>query len=309
MPAAKTAEPTEIHFAPPVAEQAAHVPAVQAEAGLPAPAGEPTTILNIIDRASRDPSVDIDKLERLIGMKERMEAGAARREYDDAMARAQEAMKPIRANLENPQTRSEYADYAALDRAIRPIYARHGFSLSFGTGDCPLENHVRVVCTVAAHGHREYPYLDMPADGKGARGNDVMTKTHATGAAITYGKRYLLGMIFNLAVTRDDDGNGADGDDDDIEALAPKDAPRDAHGKLLSQYSAMAAAKAKDWADGAIQCINHGNAQQAQEWLREAQTVPKGKKKSPLDWLRDNSPGQYTRVRQAYQNVAGEDLE
>jgi hypothetical protein len=47
----------------------------------------------------------------------------------------------------------------------------------------------------------------MPTDGKGARGNDVMTKTHATGAAMTYGQRYLFRLIFNLAVGEDSDGN------------------------------------------------------------------------------------------------------
>ena len=51
----------------------------------------------------------------------------------------------------------------------------------------------------------------MPADGKGAKGGDVMTKTHATGSATSYGMRYLLKMIFNVAVgtEKDDDGNAA----------------------------------------------------------------------------------------------------
>jgi hypothetical protein len=48
----------------------------------------------------------------------------------------------------------------------------------------------------------------MPADGKGAKGGDVMTKTHATGAALTYGRRYALLMAFNLVVGEpDNDGN------------------------------------------------------------------------------------------------------
>jgi hypothetical protein len=42
--------------------------------------------------------------------------------------------------------------------------------------------------------------IDMPADGKGAKGGDVMTKTHAMGAAASYGQRYLLKLIFNIAV-------------------------------------------------------------------------------------------------------------
>ena len=44
---------------------------------------------------------------------------------------------------------------------------------------------------------------------KGAKGGDVMTKTHAAGSALTYGQRYLLKMIFNIAIGSDDDGNAA----------------------------------------------------------------------------------------------------
>ena len=40
-----------------------------------------------------------------------------------------------------------------------------------------------------------------------------MTKTHATGSAFTYGQRYLLKMIFNVATGElDDDGQKAGGD-------------------------------------------------------------------------------------------------
>jgi hypothetical protein len=51
----------------------------------------------------------------------------------------------------------------------------------------------------------------MPADGKGAKGGDVMTKTHAAGSAMSYGMRYLLKMIFNVAVGEDDDDGQAAG--------------------------------------------------------------------------------------------------
>jgi hypothetical protein len=306
-PATKTL--TDIEFTTPsAAVPAVAMPAEAQVATVAAP--QEATILAIIERASRDPNVDIDKMERLIAMHERVQAEQNRREFDNAMASAQEAMKAIRANMENKQTKSEYASYAQLDKAVRPIYSQHGFALSFNTGDAPNPNEVRVLCTVSHRaGHRQDYKIDMPADGKGPQGAPVMTRTHATGAAASYGQRYLLKLIFNLAVGDvDDDGNGASADGD-IEALAPKDAPRDANGKLLSTYSAERASKARDWADDAIQCINHGNAQQAIEWRRTAETVPQGKRKSPLDWLRDNSPGQYLRVRQAYQNVTGEDLE
>ena len=58
-------------------------------------------------------------------------------------------------------------------------------------------------------GHTRKYSTEMPADGKGAKGNDVMTKTHAFGSATQYGMRYLIKMIFNIAIGEDDDGNAA----------------------------------------------------------------------------------------------------
>lgn len=312
MPTA-TAEPV-IEFTSPMPPTSS-VPAVHVEQTAPAVQPlEPATILQVIARVASDPAADIEKMERLIAMQERMEGRQQQIEFDRAMADAQASMKAIRADLQNPQTKSNYASYAALDKAIRPIYARHGFAVSFNTGDTPKADELRVLATVSHRaGHRQEYRIDMPADGKGARGNDVMTRTHATGAAASYGQRYLYKLIFNLAVGDvDDDGNGAGsmGEDDDVESLAPANAPRDANGKLLSTYNVERANKARDWADGAIQRLNLiGTAEEAREWRSESETVPQGKRKSPLHWLRDNSRGQYLRVRQTYQNVTGEDLE
>ena len=167
------------------------------------------SIMAIITRAATDPSVDIDKLERLGAMYERMKSREAEQAFNEAMTAVQTEMRPIAADASNPQTRSKYASYLALDRAIRPIYTRHGLSLSFNTADGAPEGYVRVVCDVAKGGYSKPYHVDMPADGKGAKGGDVMTKTHAAGSAFTYGQRYLIKMIFNIAVGDDDDGNRA----------------------------------------------------------------------------------------------------
>jgi hypothetical protein len=53
--------------------------------------------------------------------------------------------------------------------------------------------------------------VDMPIVTQGFRGQDMMTRTHATISAISYGKRGLLVMMFNLAIGDDDDGNRAGG--------------------------------------------------------------------------------------------------
>ncbi len=166
-------------------------------------------LLDVIARAARDPNVDIDKMERLIAMQERIQARDAEVAFNQALNAAQKEMRPIAANASNPQTKSRYATFDKLDRVLRPIYTEHGFSLSFDEGDSPKPEHVRVICYVShVIGHTRTYHRDMPADGKGAKGGDVMTKTHAAGAAGSYGARYLLKGIFNVAVGEDDeDGN------------------------------------------------------------------------------------------------------
>jgi hypothetical protein len=170
---------------------------------------EISAVMHMIERAARDPAVDIDKLQRLMEMREKIEHQAAERAFNTSMKESQSEMRPVAADAENPQTRSRYATYAALDRALRPIYTRHGFALSFDEADSPKPEHIRVLCYVTHDAGFTRTYRkDMPADGKGAKGGDVMTKTHATGAAASYGARYLLKGIFNVAVGEDDrDGN------------------------------------------------------------------------------------------------------
>lgn len=179
------------------------VPAVQSEA---------VAFVAMIERAARDPNIDIDKLERLLAMKERQEARAAEQAFAAAMSATQAEMRPVAADANNPQTRSRYASYLALDKALRPIYVKHGLALSFDTATGPTPDVLIVLCDVLhTGGHVRRYSVPMPADGKGAKGGDVMTKTHAAGAAMTYGQRYLLKMIFNIAVGEDNDGNGASG--------------------------------------------------------------------------------------------------
>lgn len=189
------------------------------------PAGEAATLMQVISRAATDPSFDIGKMERLMQMHQQIQAQKALEAFSAAMSDAQAEMGPISADALNPQTKSKYASYAQLDRALRPIYTKHGFALSFNEGETDKPGHVRVLCKVShSAGHVEPYKKDMPADGKGAKGGDVMTLTHATGAAQSYGMRYILKGIFNVAVGEEDkDGNTSEcigpGQAADIRAL------------------------------------------------------------------------------------------
>lgn len=186
---------------------------------IPTPQTESAAIISVIERAARDPSVDLDKLERLMALHERAAARQAELAFNDAMSSAQSEMRPVAADSNNPQTKSKYASYHALDKALRPIYTRHGFSISYDTDDSPKPDHIRIVAYVTNAWHKRTYKVDMPADGKGAKGGDVMTKTHAAGAAFSYGCRYLLKMIFNVSIGEDDDdGNDSAGTISDEQA-------------------------------------------------------------------------------------------
>lgn len=175
---------------------------------------EEVTLLTVISKAASDPTVDVVKMRELLAMRREMQQQQAEADFNAAMASVQSKMGRIGTDRRNDQTRSDYATYAKLDRALRPLYTAEGFALSFGTDPLDAQAMVRVTCHVShtAGFTRKYS-IDMPADGKGAKGNDVMTRTHATGSATQYGMRYLLKMIFNVAIGAedDDDGNGAEG--------------------------------------------------------------------------------------------------
>jgi hypothetical protein len=174
-------------------------------------------MVSMIERMVMNPNIDVDKLERLLAVKRQIDANEAEAAYNTSMAAAQSEMGRVSADATNPQTRSKYASYGQLDRHLRPVYTKHGFALSFDTGDSPHAEHVRVLCHVSHRGgHSRDHHCDMPADGKGAKGGDVMTKTHAAGSAMSYGMRYLLKLVFNVAIGEDDD----DGNSAEVEVLS-----------------------------------------------------------------------------------------
>lgn len=176
------------------------------------PINDSAALMGAVARAAADPSVDVEKMERLFAMHERMATRQAEQDYADAMTQAQRAMPTIGKDRHNTQTNSWYSTLDKINQQIAPIYTAHGFSLSFDTQDSTLTDHVRVVCRVLHKGGctKEYHY-DTPLDSAGIAGKVNKTPTHARGSAITYGRRYLTLMIFNLATGEDDDGNAAGG--------------------------------------------------------------------------------------------------
>lgn len=197
----------------------------EAKAGAP-PAqvsnNEGTALLAMIERAARDPNVDIDKMERLFGMHERMQAQRAKAEYLAAFAEMQKALPKItkegvvfesekddsrNKTQSQPQkkVRWKYAKWEDVCDAIMPVLGQFGFSLSFRT-EQPTPDRI-VVTAVLGHraGHSEQTSFGLGIDSTGGKNNP-----QGWGSSVSYGKRYTAFAMLNLAAAdEDDDGDAA----------------------------------------------------------------------------------------------------
>lgn len=169
-------------------------------------------MISAIERAAADPKVDVDKMERLLAMQERMLGKQAEQAWAASMVLAQQEMPAIPATSENKQTHSMYAKYEVMNKLAKPVYTQHGFAPSFGQEKSEFDGCIKVICDVRHLGGHSVRYgYDTPIDDVGMQGNVNKTPTHGRASAVSYGKRYLLGLIFNLTIEGDDDdGNGGD---------------------------------------------------------------------------------------------------
>lgn len=166
------------------------------------------SILNMIERAARDPNVDIDKMERLFQMQERAQERQDNMDFNEALRGMQAEMPQIHKGKRNDTTHSTFADLAALNKAANPILAKWGFSTQFSNAESPLENHYRVKCDLSRGPLIRQYFADVPIDNEGMKGTKNKTNTHGFGSSMSYGRRYLKLMICDIATT-DDDGNRA----------------------------------------------------------------------------------------------------
>lgn len=164
------------------------------------------SLMQIISRASADPNTDMDKLERLLGMYERITARNAQAEYAEALATMQPLLPEIQErgeikHGEGKPVQSRYAKWEDITAAIKPILADNGFSLSHRCGE---EAGKITVTGVLSHraGHTEQTTITLPVDMSGSK-----NAVQGVGSALTYGQRYTAKLLLNLTSRgSDDDG-------------------------------------------------------------------------------------------------------
>lgn len=194
------------------------------EETLPAkpPVSEATAMIQMIERVALTPGVDIDKLERLMAMHERMRSQAARTAYDEALSAMQPQLPAIdeRGRIEVREKDNQgkrtgditqatsYAKWADINDVIKPILGAHGFALSFRRNDT-ADGKIGVTGILShAGGHREETTVTLMHDSTGSK-----NAVQAVGSSISYGQRYAAKMLLNITSRspqdRDDDGTAA----------------------------------------------------------------------------------------------------
>lgn len=172
-----------------------------------APISNDNSIMAVISRAAADPSCDIDKLERLMAMHERMQARDAQAEFNAAMAAMQSDIPSIAergAIVVNGQKRSDYATFEDINDVIKPIMQVHGFAITFKVENIAAGLSVTGILMHRA-GHRESTTMLLPLDTSGSK-----NAVQAVGSSTSYGKRYVMSALLNLTTRgEDDDGHAA----------------------------------------------------------------------------------------------------
>lgn len=188
----------------------------------PMVSGEPVNMLALVARLAQDPTVDADKMERILMMQERLEVRQAKAAYTAAMVamkaeglpvidrkgRIEVREKTASGKRDGDLTQSTaFAKWEDIDEAITPILTRHGFVLTFKTGTAP-DGKVTVTGILShEQGHSEETMITLPHDSSGSK-----NAVQAVGSTFSYGKRYTATALLNIRTKGEDDDGKRGGD-------------------------------------------------------------------------------------------------
>jgi hypothetical protein len=121
-------------------------------------------------------------------------------ELAGAFAKARAEFKPVRKESVNPFFKSKYADLSVIIEATYEALAKNGLSVMQFPGE--VNGGQVKVLTMLCHASGQWVSEEttMPVAKADAQG---------IGSALTYGRRYALQSVLNVAAEADDDGNAA----------------------------------------------------------------------------------------------------
>lgn len=169
------------------------------------------TVLSMIERVAMSKDVDIEKMEKLLDMQERIAMRNAETAFYSDFSEMQVDIPIIYEDGEISYTsksgNNNATRYSTLENiltVVKPIMKKYGFSIFFKTSS--TDKTITVIGTLAHRaGYKVETDITLPFDNSGAK-NGVQ----AIGSSTSYGKRYVLCALLNIATSKeDDDGNSA----------------------------------------------------------------------------------------------------
>lgn len=190
--------------------------------GVPSDRTAPDPMVSMIERLVLNPDADLDKLERMLAMKERMDAQNARVAFARALSQARAEIPPIVKDAtvdftsNKGRTHYRHETLAGISKVIDPILAKHGISYRFRTDQG--QGGIKVTCIVQhSDGHAEETTLTGAPDQSGNKNG-----FQAVGSAVTYLQRYTLKAALGLSAEVDDDAVSASSAKDERPAAPPE---------------------------------------------------------------------------------------
>lgn len=191
------------------------------------PAPAPTNLLAVIASAASNKRVDVQKMRELLTMQREVERDQQEREFNIAMHAAQSKMPRIARDKQ--ADRFKYATLENVSRQIDPIAREHGFVLSYGNSKTATPGNIAIYVDVMHVGGcvRRYESPELKPDDRGLKGEPNKTSTQGSGASISYMRRYLKLMVFDVVIDGEDiDGRKSKPAKEPLPVITPEEAER-----------------------------------------------------------------------------------
>lgn len=167
---------------------------------MPIISNETQAVLAMIERVVLNPEADMDKLEKMLDLQERILNRNAKQAFTADLA-AMQAELPLVGKAGEGHNKAKYAKLEDINEAIRPTLQKYGFAVTFRTKQ--TEKTLTVIAILSHRlGHSEDTDLILPLDTSGSK-----NAVQAVGSTISYGKRYALCALLNISTGDDTDGN------------------------------------------------------------------------------------------------------
>jgi hypothetical protein len=195
------------------------------------PLDSATAVLGLIERVALDPGADVEKLDRIVAMYERVKAKEAELAFNAAKGRILKRLAGIKLVKNRPAALYEiekgksqkasyqtfkYAPLEEIDKHLRPLLSEEEMDLSYS--DEPREHGWVVIRGRLKHlpsGYFEDSFMPAPLDTSGGK-----SPVQGVGSTNSYLRRYIACNIFNIVIVgEDDDGNGGTIDEAQTDTL------------------------------------------------------------------------------------------